>query len=673
MVFFLYFSTLQPSITWYNSAELAVAGLTLNVPHAPGYPLFTRLSNLACKLPFGEEPAWRVNLLSGFLGALSAGLFSVWLNKWGRLPRIISLAASLWMVSFVTFWEEATNAEVYTLEVLLLVFLMIIGSWLSEGEVCGLKAFLCGLILTLAVGHRPTFFLLSIGAFFPIWRTGFFKRRRKRTFGYLFLGFLIGLSPHWDLYERLQNPDQFLIDPQMGAGLEGFWRFITAADFHKAFGGFSPTELLERFIGWASLIINDGGLALLMIPCLAFFSRRTKDDFQINTCVLVLIINTGFVLNYNAFEAHTMLLPTVLALCGLTAHGFVRLMGKRKNLCRFSFSVLVASSILTSSLKLSPRNRETEQFARRLVALVPKGETLLISNDVEFRPLWYLRIAHRFRQDLNIILIDSMAPEVLQKIRSKVASGGVFGSLIFPKNLRSDLEKEFLIQPLGYLSKITLPVFPHDFVSKSDPIISASLSNQAEILFYFEPKIVSMPDGNGKFSNLEHGKCRGGDVIEFSYWIKKAGLELKNLFVFTWIANSSGEPFTQNGVCLGYDFHFPFQEISGRKLLFSGFPDLIEFKRALVIPNELPRGNYEVKMLVGYCEKGILPGLITNRLDGINCLNYDGFLEVFLLKNGLNEKTLIHETKWKKINSENQYRINASVTIKLVSLEAQSN
>src|SRR6266404_227833 len=74
LAFVVYVWTLAPSVTLEYSGELVTAANTLGVPHPPGYPLWTMLAWLWQRIvPFGNI-AWRVNLLSAFLGALAAGL-----------------------------------------------------------------------------------------------------------------------------------------------------------------------------------------------------------------------------------------------------------------------------------------------------------------------------------------------------------------------------------------------------------------------------------------------------------------------------------------------------------------------------------------------------------------------------------------------------------------------
>ncbi|HQG29720.1 MAG TPA: DUF2723 domain-containing protein, partial [Candidatus Ozemobacteraceae bacterium] len=222
----LYLPTLQPGIGWYNAPELVCAALTLDVPHSPGYPLFTRLASAAIALVPWGDPAWRVNLLSAVLGAAAAGAWTAWLAGWG-IRRRIAACAGIWLLLVPTFWEQATSSEVYTLECFILASFMLIAQAAREGRVGFGKSLATGLLLAAGIGHRPTFALLAAGALFTLQGTGLRSRLDASSGAGIACGLLVGAIPTLDLFVRLQNENRILIDPMIGRGLDGFWRFFT--------------------------------------------------------------------------------------------------------------------------------------------------------------------------------------------------------------------------------------------------------------------------------------------------------------------------------------------------------------------------------------------------------------------------------------------------------------
>lgn len=69
--FFVLFSTVQPSVSFWDCGEFIAASVSLQVPHPPGTPFFLILSNIFSKLPIGENLGYRVNMISVLSSALS--------------------------------------------------------------------------------------------------------------------------------------------------------------------------------------------------------------------------------------------------------------------------------------------------------------------------------------------------------------------------------------------------------------------------------------------------------------------------------------------------------------------------------------------------------------------------------------------------------------------------
>jgi tetratricopeptide (TPR) repeat protein len=147
--FLVYLDTLAPSVSPEDSGELITAAYTLGIAHPPGYPLWCLLGKAFSFIPLGSV-AWRVNLLSAALGALSAGVLALIAFRFTR-SFSSSLAAALAFAFSRDFWSQAVIAEVYTLNVLL--FLLLIFFVLRHEDTCRrrwlyLAAFTLGLGLT---------------------------------------------------------------------------------------------------------------------------------------------------------------------------------------------------------------------------------------------------------------------------------------------------------------------------------------------------------------------------------------------------------------------------------------------------------------------------------------------------------------------------------------------
>ncbi len=179
--FAVYFMTTAPSVTLEDSGEFAVAGDYLGVPHPPGYPLWTMCAFVFTRIfrfvtYMGQpNPAWAIALMSGFFGALAAGITAMLINKCSkelilhafegskadndkRINAVLSLtclvaaiSGSLAFAFSPVEWSQSTIIEVYTLNsfFLMLIFLFIF-KWLCKPSVkiLWLVAFLFGLGFT---------------------------------------------------------------------------------------------------------------------------------------------------------------------------------------------------------------------------------------------------------------------------------------------------------------------------------------------------------------------------------------------------------------------------------------------------------------------------------------------------------------------------------------------
>ena len=128
IVLVVYLFTLCPTIYLEDSAEFVAVASGLGIPHPSGYPLYVLLGKLFTLIvPIGTI-AWKVNFMSAFFGALTAG-FVFLIIKYIIKKNIISAAAALIFAFTLTFWSQSIIAEVYTLNsffVSLIIYLLLI-------------------------------------------------------------------------------------------------------------------------------------------------------------------------------------------------------------------------------------------------------------------------------------------------------------------------------------------------------------------------------------------------------------------------------------------------------------------------------------------------------------------------------------------------------------------
>ncbi|MEO7994661.1 MAG: DUF2723 domain-containing protein, partial [bacterium] len=108
-----------------DAGDFATACWTLGMPHPPGYPLYTLLGWLVCRLPIPgseTEVAWRLNLMSGFFAAGACYFAYLILERLGRVKSLALIGALAIAVSR-GFWTQSTITEVYSLHIFFIMVL----------------------------------------------------------------------------------------------------------------------------------------------------------------------------------------------------------------------------------------------------------------------------------------------------------------------------------------------------------------------------------------------------------------------------------------------------------------------------------------------------------------------------------------------------------------------
>jgi tetratricopeptide (TPR) repeat protein len=182
--FIIYRATVAPTLSFWDCGEFIACAHSLGVPHPPGFPLFILIARLFDLLPIGSDVAYRINLLSvvsSAFAALFAYLIIVRLvSSWypasdnGRSSQIISYASgfigALFMAFSQTNWNNAVEAEVYGLSMMLLLAIFWLGlKWHEHGySPAGQRiVLLVSFLAMLSIGvHMTVFLVVPIVAIF---------------------------------------------------------------------------------------------------------------------------------------------------------------------------------------------------------------------------------------------------------------------------------------------------------------------------------------------------------------------------------------------------------------------------------------------------------------------------------------------------------------------------
>ncbi|HOW28015.1 MAG TPA: DUF2723 domain-containing protein [Elusimicrobiota bacterium] len=223
LLFGAYAAGTAPTPFTGDSSELTAAALLLGIAHSPGYPLFGLLGNIFSVLMPVSNPAYRMNLFSGFVTALTwaIALYATRKEK-GETPLFAGAAVLIGLSPLV--YKLAISCEVFSLNLLWGMVLVLLMEKRTPRRIL-----LFMLLWGLGLGNHHTLLLLS-----PAVLLAMILHHRSRPFStkilWASLGlFLLGLSLYAYLPVRsLRNP---LLDWENPDTWERFWNVVRRARY----------------------------------------------------------------------------------------------------------------------------------------------------------------------------------------------------------------------------------------------------------------------------------------------------------------------------------------------------------------------------------------------------------------------------------------------------------
>jgi tetratricopeptide (TPR) repeat protein len=320
----LYIGTAYAVPGWRDNPEFADAAYTLGVAHPAGFPTYSLLAKMAIFLPLGSIP-FRVAAFSGL--AAVAALYLLYLSiqliamkgvTEDQAGKPVAWAAATATIIFGlngTFWTNATQLEVYTLN-LCFLGLVIYGAlrWSSSDH----DAWLFGgsLIYGLASGNHAT-----VAFFLPGLLTYMLLHHRPGLGGRLFwvvVFFLLGFSVY------LYLPIRAGADPPFNFGNPDTWeRFLNHITNQKnAADNFSGMREGLRFFDYLWIFLSQTvprGFWPVGLPLVAFGIRRIWrfDRPLLTTLGLMAAANLVFFIRWTNPTAFLPLFYIMMLLSGV--------------------------------------------------------------------------------------------------------------------------------------------------------------------------------------------------------------------------------------------------------------------------------------------------------------------------------------------------------------------
>ena len=292
----VYCLTLPQSVTGEDSGELITAAYTLGVPHPPGYPVWTVIAHIFTLLPVGSV-AWRVNLMSAVFAAGTIFLLILLLQRLFRDWRP-ALAAGLMLIPCAELWQQATIAEVYTLNLFVLTACLLL---LLEWEIRRTDRWLYALAVVygLSLGiHNTPVLTGPLFALFILWVDPHIIRRLPFLMGLSILALLIaGMTFLYLPLASRQNPAMDWGDPE---SLQRFWDVITRKQYAFMFDQYPRSP--GRFLGqlWDFLLTLQSAMPVAIVGFFGLFHLAIHRPRYASLLIAVgLVTALGFIYMQN--------------------------------------------------------------------------------------------------------------------------------------------------------------------------------------------------------------------------------------------------------------------------------------------------------------------------------------------------------------------------------------
>lgn len=135
----VYLTTMQPNVSFWDCGEFVATAYTVSIPHPPGAPLWTLVGKVATLIPFGDNPAVKMNAIAAISSAVTVMLLYLVIvmaiKNWRGIPKsgwemvMTYGSAAIGALSYGftdSFWFNAMESEVYALGTMLVG----LGIWL---------------------------------------------------------------------------------------------------------------------------------------------------------------------------------------------------------------------------------------------------------------------------------------------------------------------------------------------------------------------------------------------------------------------------------------------------------------------------------------------------------------------------------------------------------------
>ncbi len=415
----VYVRTMAPTIIWRNagadSGDFVTAAINLGVPHPTGYPLYTILAHTFTALP--GEAARNVTFMSAAAGALAVGLVFWTAHQWAvKEPNGsgTSELAAAWAAAGTAgfgelLWSQATIAEVYALNALVVIGLLAVMLSIPSR----FRPYLLAILFGLGSAHHVTVVLLLLA----LWPYAPAIRRWLTVTRAVGLG--LCLLPGLLLY--LYVPIRAAVHPVPNWGqadqLSGFIWLVSGVVYRPYLSIPTPPVLLQRLSGWASIWVRDVGVVGLALALLGLWRGLDSDRrFSLFGLTYVILLS-AYAISYATVDSYLYLIPAAIVMALWLARGASMMLdavqgwasrhSQRRLVTVSAVALLVALPFASlaaryEALDLS-EDYEAYNYAERVLEAAAPNAIVISGGDEQTFALWYLRYGLKKRLDVAIV------------------------------------------------------------------------------------------------------------------------------------------------------------------------------------------------------------------------------------------------------------------------------
>jgi hypothetical protein len=437
----VYLITMDPGLGYIDSGELATVCARLGIAHPTGYPLFTLLGWLFLLLPIPVSDILQLNIMAALFTAGAAGAVVLLVQEisdnWWSAKRVVTqdpktkkkvetvieptranygaltgLVAGLIAAFNLTWWQQATSLEVYSLHILLITlslyfFLRMLRKEDGDRAKDGL---LFAVTLGLAFTNHLTSILLApamLYAFFA--RYGIRKDVFKRI-GKLAIPFAAMLLIY--LYLPLRASSDPILNWGDPSSWGQFWKHVTGGQYKIwMFTGQSAAANWSMF--WSGLV-DQFSLPVVILSVLgipALIARGSKH--RVNVLVFFLLLLFGcllYAINYDINDIQSYFLLSYLTITVVAALGVELIVRQFVKANAMKPIAIMAIGLIAVGVEAATNYEQTDESGNYLVEDYTKNMlTNLPPNAIVFSTLWDFWVSGA----LYYQLVEGLRPDVV--------------------------------------------------------------------------------------------------------------------------------------------------------------------------------------------------------------------------------------------------------------------